>query len=131
MFNPITMSIFSNLIPSAEPMKPQSRVQDLKTRLDWGEPALTIIDVRSLELFNASHIQGAISLPMDVLVTRIGQTIETSRDIYIYGETDEETAQAANQLREAGYTNVAELIGGVAAWKAVGYPVEAISAIIS
>ncbi|MEL7036774.1 MAG: rhodanese-like domain-containing protein [Cyanobacteria bacterium J06592_8] len=125
------MSIFSNLIPSAEPMKPQSRVQDLKTRLDWGEPALTIIDVRSLELFNASHIQGAISLPMDVLVTRIGQTIETSRDIYIYGETDEETAQAANQLREAGYTNVAELIGGVAAWKAVGYPVEAISAIIS
>ncbi|MDY7023465.1 MAG: rhodanese-like domain-containing protein [Cyanobacteriota bacterium] len=125
------MSIFSNLIPSAEPMKPQSRVQDLKTRLDWGEPALTIIDVRSLETFNASHIQGAISLPMDVLVNRIGQTIETSRDIYIYGETDEETAQAANQLREAGYTNVAELVGGVAAWKAVGYPVEAISAIIS
>lgn len=125
------MSIFSNLIPSAEPMKPQSRVQDLKTRLDWGEPALTIVDVRSLETFNAGHIQGAISLPMDVLVTRIGQTIETSRDIYIYGETDEETAQAANQLRDAGYTNVAEVIGGVAAWKAVGYPIEAISAIVA
>ncbi len=123
------MSMFSNLIPTPEPMKAQSRVQDLKSRLDWGEPALTIIDTRSREAFNASHIQGAISLPMDVLVNRIGETIEPARDIYIYGETDEETAQAAAQLREAGYLNVAELTGGLAAWKAVGYPVEAISGI--
>lgn len=125
------MSILSNLIPTPEPMKPQSRVQDLKSRLDWGEPALTIIDVRSREAFNAGHILGAIPMPMDVLVSRIGETIEPARDIYVYGETDEETAQAAAQLREAGYRNVAELIGGLAAWKAVGYQVEAISAIVT
>ncbi|MGB3193606.1 rhodanese-like domain-containing protein [Lyngbya sp. PCC 8106] len=123
------MSMFSNLIPTPEPMKAQSRVQNLKSRLDWGEPALTIIDARSREAFNASHIQGAISLPMDVLVSRIGETIEPARDIYVYGDTDEETAQVATQLREAGYPNVAELTGGLAAWKAVGYPVEAISGI--
>ncbi|EAW37997.1 hypothetical protein L8106_06220 [Lyngbya sp. PCC 8106] len=121
--------MFSNLIPTPEPMKAQSRVQNLKSRLDWGEPALTIIDARSREAFNASHIQGAISLPMDVLVSRIGETIEPARDIYVYGDTDEETAQVATQLREAGYPNVAELTGGLAAWKAVGYPVEAISGI--
>ena len=125
------MSILSNLIPTPEPMKPQSRVQDLKSRLDWGEPALTIIDVRSREAFNVGHILGAIPMPMDVLVSRIGETIEPARDIYVYGETDEETAQAAAQLREAGYRNVAELIGGLAAWKAVGYQVEAISAIVT
>lgn len=124
------MSMLFNLIPVPEPIKPQSRVQSLKTRLDWGEPALTIVDVRSLEAFNAAHIQGAISLPAEILAARVGKTLELSRDIYLYGETDEDTAQAAVILREAGYTNVSELIGGVAAWKAVGYPVEAISAII-
>ena len=125
------MSILSNFIPTPEPMKPQSRVQDLKSRLDWGETALTIVDVRSREAFNNGHILGAIPMPMDVLVDRIGETIEANRDIYIYGETDEETAQAAAKLREAGYSRVAELIGGLGAWKAVGYPVEAISAIVA
>ncbi|MEB3283540.1 MAG: rhodanese-like domain-containing protein [Lyngbya sp.] len=112
-------------------MKPQSRVQDLKSRLDWGEPGLTIIDVRSLEAFNACHILGAIGIPMERLVERVSETLEPARDIYIYGETDEETAQAAAQLREAGYLHVSELIGGLAAWRAVGYPVEAISAIVT
>lgn len=124
------MSIFSNLIPVPAPLKAQSRVQDLKTRLDWGEPALTIVDVRDMNEFNISHIQGAISMPMETLVDRMLKTLELDRDIYVYGETDEETAQAATQLREAGFLNVSELIGGVAAWKAVGYPLEAISAII-
>jgi 3-mercaptopyruvate sulfurtransferase SseA len=52
--------------------------------------------------------------------------LELGRDIYIYGETDEETATAAAQLRAAGYRNVSELRGGVAAWKAVGFPVESL-----
>jgi rhodanese-related sulfurtransferase len=42
----------------------------LKERLDWGEPALTIIDVRDRDAFNISHICGAISLPLNELVVR-------------------------------------------------------------
>lgn len=121
--------IMANLIPTPAPMQPQSRAYDLKSRLDWGEPALTIIDIRPTPEFNQSHIQGAISLPMESLVTRAPQTLEMSRDIYIYSDSDEETATAAAQLREAGYSNVSELTGGLAAWKAVGYPVEAISGV--
>jgi rhodanese-related sulfurtransferase len=108
-------------------MQPQSRAFDLKSRLDWGEPALTIIDVRPTSEFNQSHIQGAISLPAESLVARAPETLETNRDIYIYSDSEEETATAAAQLREAGYNSVSELIGGLAAWKAVGYPVEVIN----
>jgi rhodanese-related sulfurtransferase len=110
-------------------MQPQSRAYDLKSRLDWGEPALTIIDIRPTSEFNQSHIQGAISLPMESLVARAPKTLEMSRDIYIYSDSDEETATGAAQLREAGYSNVSELTGGLAAWKAVGYPVEGISGV--
>ncbi|MGK7927716.1 MAG: rhodanese-like domain-containing protein [Spirulina sp.] len=116
-------------IPIPAPLKAQSRACDLKDRLDWGEPALTIIDIRDRDAFNTSHIMGAISLPATELVNRALTSLEPVRDIYVYGGNDEETAVAATQLREAGYENVAELIGGLAAWKAVGYPIEGNSAV--
>lgn len=107
------------------PLKPKSLVYDLKARLDWGEPALTIIDVRDRPQFNFSHIMGSISMPMQQLANQVLQSLELTRDIYVYGETDEETTEAAAQLRSMGYRHVSELRGGVAAWKAVGFPVEA------
>ena len=108
------------------PLQAQSRVYDLKARLDWGEPALTIIDARDRTLFNISHIMGAVPMPPNEPANRVLNKLELGRDIYIYGETDEETAVAAAQLRAAGYRNVSELRGGVAAWKAVGFPVESL-----
>ena len=119
------------LIPIPAPLKAQSRVYDLKERLDWGEPALTIIDVREREAFNTSHISGAISLPMNELVNRALINLELTRDLYVYGSTDEQTASAAAQLRTAGYQNVAELRGGLAAWKAAGYPIKGNPAVVA
>lgn len=106
------------------PLQAQSRVYDLKARLDWGEPALTIIDARDRSLFNISHILGAVPMPPNEPTHRILNKLEPGRDIYIYSETDEETALAAAKLREAGYQNVSEIRGGLAAWKAVGFPIE-------
>lgn len=112
------------LIPVPPPMKEKSRVYDLKTRLDWGEPALTIIDIRDRSEFRQRHITGAICMPVDELVNRALVSLELVRDIYVYGDTNEEAAIAATKLREAGFLNVSELEGGLPAWKAYGYPVE-------
>ncbi len=123
------MSNFLWIFPIPAPFKPRSRIYDLKSRLDWGEPALTIIDVSNRESFNYCHIRGAIHLPMDSLAAQARLSLELSRDIYVYGETDDETAIAAQALRAAGFQNVAEIIGGLGAWKAVGFPVESTTAI--
>lgn len=120
------MSRIIDLIPSPTPLREKCLVYDLKARLDWGEPALTIIDVRDRYQFNTSHILGAVPIPLYQLVERARTSLELNRDIYIYGETDEETALAAAKLRAAGYTNVSQIRGGLPAWKAVGYPIEAI-----
>ncbi len=120
----------NGMIPVPPSLQPQSRVYDLKTRLDWGEPALTIVDVRHHDQFNASHIMGAISMPVSELVDRALVNFELERDIYVYAETDEETESAANALRSAGFFNVSELRGGLAAWKAVGYPIESTTAVV-
>ena len=118
------MSIFSNLIPTPKPIKNKSRVDTLKKRLDWGEPALTIIDARPRELFNLNRILGSISMPMNEPAYLTLSSLELNRDIYIYAETDKQTGVAANMLRQAGYQNVSELIGGLTAWNRAKYPTE-------
>lgn len=114
------------IIPIPPPLQARSLVYDLKARLDWGNPALTILDVRDRRLFNASHISGALSMPVDELVDRALMSLPLSRDLYIYGETDEESAEIANRLRAVGYCHVSEIRGGVSAWKAVGFPIDSV-----
>lgn len=117
------------IFPQPAPFKEKSRVYDLKSRLDWGEPALTIIDVRDRATFNQGHIMGAISFPGEEVVSRTESNLERDRDLYIYSDTDEETADVASRLRDAGFKRVAELTGGLGAWKAADYPVEATSTV--
>ncbi|PSP17900.1 MAG: rhodanese-like domain-containing protein [Cyanobacteria bacterium QS_8_64_29] len=119
----------SRLVPIPSGIeRSRSRAYDLKMRLDWGQPALTIVDVRDRRAYNISHIQGAVSMPRNELLERALATLEPQRDIYIYGDTDEDTAAAAQTLRTAGFQRVTELRGGVAGWKAFGYPVESMFA---
>jgi rhodanese-related sulfurtransferase len=115
-----------SLIPTPPPLKAQSRVYELKARLDWGDPALTIVDVRDRAQFNISHITGAIPMPPHELVDRALSCLELTRDIYVYSDTDEEAIDAAAKLRAAGYLNISWVKGGLPAWQAMGYPIDAV-----
>lgn len=112
-----------NLTPTPPGLKAESSAHDLKSRLEWGEPALTILDVRDRDAFNRSHIVGAMSMPLDRLVDG-AQSVDKVRDIYVYGATDDEINQAATKLKEAGFLNVAKLEGGIGAWKAIDGAIE-------
>lgn len=103
---------------------PQSSAQALKQRLEWGEVAFTILDVRDRGAFNASRIMGAMAMPMEDMPQMALDSLEPRREIYIYGDSDEQSAQTANQLRQVGFESVSELRGGLAAWKAIGGPTE-------
>lgn len=119
------MDRFLGLFPKPAPLRPESRVYDLKARLDWGEPALTIIDIRSRETFNELRVMGAISMPAEEnLVTRACQVLDQDRDLYVYGDLDDEAGIAVSQLRAAGFKSVSVLRGGVGAWRGAGFPVE-------
>lgn len=99
----------------------QADPQNLLKRLNWGEPALTIVDVRDRAEFNKERITGAIPMPMDQLPTSNAPMLEYTRDIYIYGDN---AAEAVSQMSQAGFQNVAEIKGGLAAWKAISGPTE-------
>lgn len=115
-----------NVTPTPPGFKPQSSAHELKSRLEWGEPALTIIDVRDRDSFNDSHIMGALPMPLEQVVDIAGPSINPVRDIYVYGDSEEQTARAASQLREAGFQRVAELKGGLKAWKDIAGPTDGV-----
>ncbi|MFM7363384.1 MAG: rhodanese-like domain-containing protein [Cuspidothrix sp.] len=102
-------------------------VNDLKTSLLWGQPAFTIIDVRDRSTYNYSRITGAISIPLNDLESRAQTSLHRKRQIYIYGENETQSAQAVRTLQFLGFTSVAQLSGGLQAWKSIGGATEGIA----
>jgi rhodanese-related sulfurtransferase len=119
-------NLVGGIIPQQPPIEAESDVHVVKSRLEWGEPAFTILDVRDRSTYNQGHIMGAMPMPINELTERAAISLDKSRDIYIYGNDEGQTAQAAQILRSAGFEHVSELKGGLGAWKAIGGPTEGI-----
>ena len=72
-----------------------------------------IIDVRTQEEFNESHIAGAINIPLDEI-----DTIEYDMNdtLIIYCATGMRSVEAIKQLIDMGYTSLYNLDGGLLNW---------------
>lgn len=99
-------------------------VNDLKARLDSGEP-LRVLDVRTPEEFTQDgHVPGATLLPLQELDARIGELTDKDEPIACFCRSGNRSTTACQQLAAAGYTNLVNVDGGITAWKSAGYPVE-------
>ena len=66
-----------------------------------------IIDTRTAEEYNKSHIVGAINIEMATGgFSAEAVEVENEGTIYIYGETVEEAAEAVVNMRELGFKSV-------------------------
>lgn len=101
-------------------------IKELKFRLGSNQPNLTIIDVRGPDDFDREHIQGAISVPFSRLEDLARSALTRYRDIYIYGESDEQSLAAVKILLGNGFMNVAQIIGGLTTWREVAGSTEGI-----
>jgi rhodanese-related sulfurtransferase len=115
-------------MPDVTPTPPafhsQATAHELKSRLNWGEPGLTIIDVRDRAAFNQCHIRGAMNMPLNRLAEMARTSLQPSRDIYVYGGGDDEISTGVDRLRQAGFNRVAKLQGGLNAWQEINGPVD-------
>lgn len=102
----------AEVVPTPPKPTPKASAQSLKERLQWGEPGLTIIDTRDRQSFLEERIMGAMLID-DV------SNLPENREIYLYGDNDQSTAEVADQLRQKGFESVSEVQGGLAGWKAI------------
>ena len=86
-----------------------------------------VIDVRSKDAFDMSHIEGAISVPLGELEARLGE-LPKDKMIVAYCTCGGEASSlaAVTKLKSSGYTKVAALKGGLSAWQTAGGKVTAL-----
>jgi sulfur dioxygenase len=87
------------------------------------------LDVREPNEFEGplGHIRQAILIPLGELAERTGE-LARDRPIVAVCRAGSRSAQATVILREAGFTDVANLAGGMLRWRAEGHTVEGGSA---
>ncbi len=84
-----------------------------------------LVDVRSVRDFGAAHVPGSISIVLrDVFATWLGWVVSQDKPIIIVRESKQDLDEIVWQAAKVGYDNVVgELAGGIAAWRAAGFPV--------
>ena len=80
--------------------------------------AVTIVDVRTRHEFEEGHLRGALHAPVGALAGH-GADIPRDRPIVTICEAGYRSSLAASLLTRAGYTQVASVAGGMAAYRAL------------
>jgi hydroxyacylglutathione hydrolase len=100
---------------------PQWRPDDLLKRM--GERDLTVVDVRTDAEWEAGRLPGSIHLRLEDLEQRLHE-IDRGKPVATLCRTGARSSTAASILLRAGFTQVANLHGGISACRASGLPVE-------
>jgi rhodanese-related sulfurtransferase len=88
------------------------------------KPGTTVIDVRTPAEYAAGHLAGAVNI--DVQGPNFADAVaelDPSARYAVYCHSGNRSAVAVSYLADHGFTHVAELAGGIAAWQAAGRPV--------
>jgi rhodanese-related sulfurtransferase len=95
-------------------------VEEAKKLIDDGA---FVLDVRTIDEYNSGHIEGAVLIPYTELEERISE-VPRDRVIVVYCRSGRRSEIASKILQEKGFTQVNNMLGGINAWKAAGYPIE-------
>ena len=94
---------------------PQLSVEQLKQRLDSGDKPF-ILDVREPHEYAIVNL-GAPLIPVGQVPSRIADIpVEKDAEIVVHCKSGGRSQQAALALKQAGFTHVSNLAGGITAW---------------
>jgi adenylyltransferase/sulfurtransferase len=94
----------------------QTRAADIHARIQAGEDLL-LLDVRELDEWETTRIEGATLVPLGELEARSAELAEwRDRPVVVYCHVGGRSAQACEKLMRAGFTRVENMDGGIEAW---------------
>jgi adenylyltransferase/sulfurtransferase len=90
------------------------KVGDLKARLDAGSDVV-VLDVRDPHEWDISAIDGSLRIPKGQVVARMDE-IPRDKEVIVHCRTGIRSRDAIIMLKEHGFENLVNLIGGINAW---------------
>ncbi|MFZ9858746.1 MAG: rhodanese-like domain-containing protein [Roseiflexaceae bacterium] len=98
-------------------------VKDLATRLE-SDKTLLVLDVRSPEEYTQDgHVPGSVLIPLPELAMRLNE-VPKDRPVACFCRSGNRSQVACDMLRQQGYTNVTNVLGGIGAWRGANLPTE-------
>ena len=84
------------------------------------------LDVLPAEVFEQVHLPGATSMPLEEFDPTMVESFDRSEPVVVYcfDQHCDLSARASARLEQLGFEHVHDLIGGRAAWTALGLPTE-------
>ena len=83
-----------------------------------------VLDVRPSDAYVRERVANAVSIPIDDLERRLDDLAPAKdRSIVVYCGDGNTGERATRTMTELGYTDTANVRGGIAAWKNAGLPV--------
>ena len=71
-----------------------------------------LLDVRQADEFSVGHIDGAVLVPHDTIVEKIGTVVpDKNTPVYVYCRSGRRSAIAVEAMKKLGYTNLIDLGG--------------------
>jgi len=97
---------------------------DVKQAQIMSQQGALLLDVREPGEYSAVHVPNAKLIPLGQVSSRLKE-IEAYKDkpIVVMCRSGRRSAQAVTILREAGYTQVSNVNGGILAWESDGLEV--------
>lgn len=84
---------------------------------------VALVDVRTPEEYKAEHAVSSVNIPLQDMQKGSFGNLKKDQKIYVYCRSGSRSAESANLLKQAGYTNVVD-IQTLSAWKKLGGQVE-------
>lgn len=107
----LMLNFFKSSPPAYQNLTPAQFAEALR------QPGAVLLDVRRPDEFAGGHLPGAINI--DVTAPDFAQCVaalDKTQPTYVYCRSGARSAKAAGQLSQAGFTSVANMLGGVLDW---------------
>lgn len=88
------------------------------------QPPPTLVDVRTAEEHAAGHLAGAEMIDVNApgFADRVAQ-LDRDEPVVIYCRSGNRSETARDVMADLGFSDVADIDGGIVAWQAAGLPV--------
>lgn len=101
---------------------PEISPGDLQSKIQAGQD-LQVLDVRTALEWRASRIEGAVSVPLISLRSRWADlNLDMERFTVAICLSAHRSIPAVRMLRDAGFSDIHQLQGGMRAWWQAGFP---------
>jgi glyoxylase-like metal-dependent hydrolase (beta-lactamase superfamily II)/rhodanese-related sulfurtransferase len=115
----------TQLIAEAARDVPFMGMEEVRARIERGDPDLVLLDVRERDAYDAGHLPGARHIPRGQLELRVDKALpDPTVRVLAYCQLGKISTLAAATLRTMGYPRAVALDGGIEAWMAANYPIE-------